>query len=140
LNYLNLKFSSQRTTLFNQKVIKRLLEKNGFEVEIAGDGLKAVEMVNQNSYDLVLMDMQMPEMDGIEATKKIRENEKNTWQHIPIIALTANAMTGDREKCEEAGMDGYASKPIDKKALFEEIRKNLVKKSTPLSVNNFMPI
>ncbi len=140
MNYLNLKFSSQRTTLFNQKVIKRLLEKNGFEVEIAGDGLKAVEMVNQNSYDLVLMDMQMPEMDGIEATKKIRENEKNTWQHIPIIALTANAMTGDREKCEEAGMDGYASKPIDKKALFEEIRKNLVKKSTPLSVNNFMPI
>lgn len=135
-----LKILVAEDNIINQKVIKRLLEKNGFEVEIAGDGLKAVEMVNQNSYDLVLMDMQMPEMDGIEATKKIRENEKNTWQHIPIIALTANAMTGDREKCEEAGMDGYASKPIDKKALFEEIRKNLVKKSTPLSVNNFMPI
>ncbi|MDQ7051628.1 MAG: response regulator [candidate division KSB1 bacterium] len=105
----------------NQKLAKRLLEKHGYEVEVAENGKKAVELWRSKPFDLILMDVQMPEMGGIEATKIIRSQEKQRGGHIPIIALTAHAMKGDEEKCLRAGMDGYATKPIRKDELFQEI-------------------
>jgi CheY-like chemotaxis protein len=96
----------------NQRLVIRLLEKRGHRVVLAVDGRQAIEALNQGSFDLVLMDVQMPEMDGLEATALIREKEKKTGKHQPIIALTAHAMTGDRDRCLAAGMDGYLTKPI----------------------------
>jgi len=96
----------------NQRLVIRLLEKRGHRVVLVVDGRQAIEALNQGSFDLVLMDVQMPEMDGLEATALIREKEKKTGKHQPIIALTAHAMTGDRDRCLAAGMDGYLTKPI----------------------------
>lgn len=96
----------------NQRLAVRLLEKRGHRVFIAGNGLEALAELAKRDYDLALMDMQMPEMDGFEATAAIREKEKLTGSHLPIIALTAHAMKGDEERCLAAGMDGYLSKPI----------------------------
>ena len=93
----------------NQKVAVRLLEKLGCRVDVAGNGLQAVEMALRHSYDMIFMDCQMPEMDGYEATQVIRQKQT---QHIPIIAMTANAMQGDKEKCLNIGMDDYVSKPV----------------------------
>jgi len=98
--------------IVNQKLVARLLEKRGHCVKIVGNGREALESLEQESYDLVLMDMQMPEMDGFEATSELRRREKQTGLHTPIVALTAHAMKGDRERCLEAGMDGYLAKPI----------------------------
>ena len=95
----------------NQKVAVRFLERMGCTVEVASNGAEGVAACQQRHFDVVLMDLQMPVMDGMTATRKIREWE--TTGHIPIIALTANAMTGDRELCEAAGMDGYLTKPIE---------------------------
>ncbi len=96
----------------NQKLTRRLLEKNGYKADVVANGIEAIEAVENGKYDLVLMDIQMPEMDGIAATHEIRKKEDVTGTHLPIIAITANAMKGDRERCLEAGMDGYLSKPI----------------------------
>jgi signal transduction histidine kinase/CheY-like chemotaxis protein len=98
--------------LINQKLTLRLLEKNGHSVDIAENGKVAVEMWQRNKYDVVLMDVLMPEMDGFEATEQIRKLEKETGRRTPIIALTANAMKGDREKCLGIGMDDYLPKPL----------------------------
>lgn len=100
----------------NQKLAASLLDKWGYQHELAENGRIAVEKYHQSSYDVILMDMQMPEMGGIEATQIIRSLESDD-QHIPIIAMTANAMQGDRERCLEAGMDYYLSKPIKSEAL-----------------------
>ncbi|HEX4950334.1 MAG TPA: response regulator, partial [Blastocatellia bacterium] len=83
----------------------------------------AVETWERQSFDAILMDMMMPEMDGLEATMRIREREKATGQHVPIIAITANVMVGDREKCLAAGMDEYISKPVDVAKLYEALDK-----------------
>ena len=107
----------------NQQVARRLLEKEGFEVVIVENGLETLEEIKQNSYDLLLMDVNMPEMDGLEATAKIRELEQGSGDHLPIIALTAGAMDGDRELCLEAGMDDYISKPIQKNALEKNLQR-----------------
>jgi two-component system, sensor histidine kinase and response regulator len=96
----------------NQTLATRLLEKQGHTVVIAGDGRETLAALDRESFDLVLMDVQMPEMDGCEATSVIRAREKDTGAHIPIIAMTARAMSGDREKCITTGMDDYVSKPV----------------------------
>ncbi len=101
--------------LVNQKVAVGLLK--GHNVVIAEDGKQALEMMQRGKFDLVFMDVQMPEMDGLEATAAIRELERKTGAHTPIIAMTASAMTGDRERCLDAGMDGYISKPFSVKEL-----------------------
>ena len=98
--------------LVNQRLVTRLLEKRGHRVTTASNGLEALEALQKEPYDLVLMDVQMPRMDGFEATAKIRKSENGTNSRIPIIALTAHAMKGDRERCLAAGMDGYLTKPI----------------------------
>ena len=96
----------------NQVLAVRLLEKRGHTVTVAGNGKEALAALEKNTFDLVLMDVQMPEMDGFEATAAIREKEKASGHHLPVIAMTAHAMAGDRERCLEAGMDDYITKPI----------------------------
>jgi two-component system, sensor histidine kinase and response regulator len=110
--------------LVNQKLIVRILEKRGYLVDMANDGKEAVEKMSHSNYDLVLMDIQMPTMDGIEATKLIRkrENKENT-KETPIIALTAHAMKGDKERFLKIGMNSYISKPIKQNELMETIEK-----------------
>jgi signal transduction histidine kinase/ActR/RegA family two-component response regulator len=106
----------------NRFLAVRLLEKQGHRVHTATNGVAAVAAIDHDRFDLALMDLQMPEMDGLEATAIIRERERATGGHLPIIALTANAMVGDQERCLAAGMDGYVSKPIDINKLLAEIR------------------
>jgi len=107
--------------LINQKIARRVLEEWGHMIEVAGNGREALTKLEHQSFDLVLMDIQMPEMDGLEATRAIRDREMDTGEHIPIIAITAHAMKGDRKRCLDAGMDGYISKPINTKELFDRI-------------------
>jgi CheY-like chemotaxis protein len=107
----------------NQKLAIRILEKRGHSVTMVADGKEALEALSENEFDAILMDVQMPEMDGLEATRAIRETERDSGKHIPIIAMTAHVMKGDRERCLEAGMDGYVSKPIKIKELFAAIEE-----------------
>ncbi len=114
--------------LVNQTVAKRMLLKGGFLVDVAENGEQAVRnFTNGTQYDLIFMDCQMPRMDGYEASRRIRELESETGaqQHVPIIALTANAMQGDREKCIQAGMDDYIPKPVKKEMLYKMIERYL---------------
>jgi CheY-like chemotaxis protein len=107
----------------NQKLAVRLLEKQGHQVVVASNGCEAVRAALEQPFDLVLMDVQMPEMSGLEAAAAIRASEKVSGSHIPIIALTAHAMTGDRDQCVGAGMDDYLSKPIRPEDLYEAIAR-----------------
>jgi CheY-like chemotaxis protein/HPt (histidine-containing phosphotransfer) domain-containing protein len=103
----------------NQKVAQVILMKSGYECDVVADGREALEALEKYDYDAVLMDVQMPVMDGLEATKAIRANPR--WRQLPVIATTAHAMAGDKERCLEAGMDDYISKPINAKDLVERI-------------------
>lgn len=105
----------------NQMLAVRLLEKKGHTVVLAETGKAALQALEQQNFDLALMDVQMPEMDGFEATKAIRQREKISGKHLPIIAMTANAMIGDKERCLESGMDGYVAKPLSVERLFATI-------------------
>ena len=105
----------------NQMLAGRLLEKRGHSVQVVENGREALEKLKTADFDLVLMDVQMPVMGGFDATAAVREMEKGTGRHIPIVALTARAMKGDRERCLAAGMDGYIGKPIRAEELFEQI-------------------
>jgi PAS domain S-box-containing protein len=105
----------------NQVLAVRLLEKRGHSVVLVETGKAALKALQTESFDLALMDIQMPEMDGLEATARVREHERATGMHIPIVAMTAHAMTGDKERCLEAGMDAYISKPLSVKELFATI-------------------
>ena len=109
--------------LVNQKVITGLLRRKGFRMETAGDGSQALAMLEHHKFDAILMDVQMPVMDGLEATRRIRAQER--WQEIPIVAMTAHAMSGDRERCLAAGMDVYLSKPINSSELFRVLESLL---------------
>jgi CheY-like chemotaxis protein len=101
----------------NQVLAKRILQKWGHSVEIAENGEEAIACWTAGDYDLILMDVQMPVMDGIAATRRIRDAESRTHSHIPIVAMTAHAMKGDRTRCIEAGMDGYLAKPFRQQEL-----------------------
>jgi PAS domain S-box-containing protein len=119
----------------NQRLVSRLLEKRGHRVTVTANGREAVEALANQTFDLVLMDVQMPEMDGFEATMAIREREKHNGAYIPIIALTAHAMKGDKDRCLAAGMDGYLAKPIRSQELDEVLEKYIAlrKESTNAS-------
>jgi len=103
--------------IVNQIVARRLLEKQGFRVEVVCNGKEALQALQRRRYDLVLMDVQMPEMDGVEATRTFRQMEQAGGAHVPIVALTADHGPENRQRCLDAGMDGYILKPIDMKAL-----------------------
>jgi CheY-like chemotaxis protein len=105
----------------NQRLAEHLLRGRGHFVTIANNGREALEILERQRFDLALVDVQMPEMDGLQLTAAIREKEKRTAEHLPIIAMTAYAMKGDRERCLEAGMDDYVAKPINSNQLFETI-------------------
>lgn len=107
--------------LVNQRVAVGFLERRGHKVVVVGDGQQAIEALERESFDLILMDVQMPTMDGFAATAAIRRREKTSGQHLPIIAMTANAMKGDRERCLAAGMDDYVAKPIEANTLFAAV-------------------
>jgi PAS domain S-box-containing protein len=109
--------------IVNQKVAMRMLEKLGCRVDVVANGREALDVLEQHPYDLVFMDCQMPELDGYAATKAVREREQQTGSHIPIIAMTANALQGDRETCLEAGMDDYVSKPVQAAELLAMLQK-----------------
>ncbi len=112
--------------IINQRLAQVLLKKLGHTVTVANDGREAVDLFEAEAFDLVLMDVQMPRMDGFEATAMIRAKEKQTGRHIPIVALTAHAMTGDEQRCLAAGMDGYLTKPIQQKALWAALDKVVI--------------
>jgi PAS domain S-box-containing protein len=105
----------------NQKLVLTLLRQRGHQVVVVGNGRQAVERSAAQPFDVILMDLQMPELGGLEATAAIRAREREAGGHVPIIALTAHAMSGDRERCLEAGMDGYVSKPLRPQELFSAI-------------------
>jgi len=124
--------------LVNQKVAVQLLQRRGHRATVATNGREAVEAweKDRGAFDLILMDIQMPEMDGYEATATIRAKEKQTGRHIPIIAMTANAMKGDRDTCLAAGMDGYVAKPVRAKELYEAIEQASVALLAPAKEKN----
>jgi PAS domain S-box-containing protein len=119
LNNLRILLAEDNTV--NQRIAVRILEKLGWKITVANNGQEALNILNDQTFDVILMDDNMPLLTGIEATQVIRREEKQTGLHVPIIAMTANAMAGDREKYIASGMDGYVSKPIDRNLLYGEI-------------------
>ncbi len=113
---------------FNQKLVEALLKQRGHSVAITGNGKEALKALEKETFDLVLMDVQMPEMSGLEATARIREKEQVTGSHIPIVAMTAHAMKGDQKRFLDAGMDGYITKPLQRQIFFETI-ENLARET-----------
>jgi CheY-like chemotaxis protein len=107
----------------NQRVVDYFLKGRGCNLSYAGNGREAIEMYEKNHYDIILMDIQLPEMNGLEATVEIRKREELTGKHTPIIALTAYALNGDRERFLSLGIDEYLSKPVNEKELIETINK-----------------
>jgi PAS domain S-box-containing protein len=105
----------------NQVLALSLLNKMGHEVTVVEDGQRAIHALESKNFDLVVMDLQMPGMDGLEATRRIRENERSTGKHVPILAMTAHVMEGDRRRCISEGMDGYLGKPVKKEELLQAI-------------------
>jgi two-component system sensor histidine kinase/response regulator len=127
-------------SLFNQKLAVGLLEKRGHKVTVANNGREGVECIAAHEFQLVLMDIQMPEMDGLEATRRIREMEVGSDRHLPIIAMTAQAMIGDRERCLGAGMDAYLVKPIRAHQLYETIQAVMADLPAPSEPVRIAPV
>ena len=113
----------------NQILVRKMLSKLNYDCDIANNGIEALEILNKNTYKLILMDCQMPELDGYETTRRIREIERQSNRHIPVVALTANIMKGDREKCLAAGMDDYLGKPVNLSTLEKMLSKWLKSES-----------
>jgi CheY-like chemotaxis protein len=122
-NHRRLRILLAEDNVVNQKVAAHLIEKLGHTVEIAGNGVEAICALDNGEFDLVFMDVQMPEMDGIEATARIRAKETTSGRRQPIIAMTAHVMKGDKDLCLNAGMDGYITKPISSDAMRDVIDK-----------------
>jgi CheY-like chemotaxis protein len=123
----------------NQRVLCHILKKRGHSAVVANDGLEALAALARQDFDLVLMDVQMPEMDGFQATAAIRESERNAGRHQKIFALTAHAMKGDEERCVAAGMDGYLSKPIQLLRLAEVLDQAMSECGIPHEEANDVP-
>ena len=117
----------------NQLVATRMLAKLGYRNDVANNGREAIDAITVGAYDAVLMDCQMPEMDGYEATRQLRRAEAGTDRHLPVIAMTAAAMTGDREACLEAGMDDYITKPVSVDAISEVLERWILRQAVPES-------
>jgi CheY-like chemotaxis protein len=135
-----LKILLAEDNLVNQKLASRLLEKRNHSVTVVLNGREALAALEKNHFDLVFMDMQMPDMDGFEATTILREQEKSTGRHQPVIAITALAMNGDRERCMAVGMDGYLSKPIRSQELDELLDSFLVSREDLSTEKDAIPI
>jgi CheY-like chemotaxis protein len=118
----------------NQQLAKHIMQSWGFTVDVAANGKEAVEKVEENSYDLILMDIQMPEMDGMQATENIRRLKDATKAATPIVALTANLLNGDGDRYLQKGMNDYLPKPLDEQRLFQLISKNLLDGPEPVSI------
>jgi CheY-like chemotaxis protein len=119
----------------NQRLAVRLLEKHGHRVTLVDNGREAVEQHAREHFDAILMDVQMPVMDGLESTRLIRIQEQGSSHHTPIIALTAHALFGDRERCLAAGMDEYLAKPIQASNLYAILEKlTAISAETPVNV------
>ena len=129
--HLPLRILLAEDNVVNQKLASHLLESRGHIVTVAGDGERALEAVEQQRFDLILMDVQMPVMDGLEATAILRRRESATGKHTPVIAMTAHAMVGDRQRFLESGMDGYIAKPVHAHELFEAIQTVLSHAAQP---------
>lgn len=119
-------------SLVNQRLAVGLLERHGHRITIANNGREALEMAAQDGFDVILMDVQMPELDGLSATQQIRERERTTGRHVPIVAMTAHALKGDRERCLAAGMDEYVSKPVRERQLLTALGTVLGEELPPL--------
>ena len=135
INYRSLgkkKILVAEDTSVNQFLVRRIIEGWGLEVDIANNGQEALLMVQEGEYDLVLMDIQMPVMDGIEATRHIRQLPQSLKETIPIVALTANFLKGDREKYRAAGMNDFLPKPFNESALFVVVSNNLQQQGVPI--------
>jgi two-component system, sensor histidine kinase and response regulator len=124
----------------NRLLAIRLLEKRGHSVAVAGNGREALEAMEQRSFDVVLMDLEMPEMSGLEATAAIRRREERTGTHIPIIVMTAHAMIGDLERCLAAGMDAYVSKPVRAEELYAALENVMPDQSVAAPVQLDPPL
>jgi signal transduction histidine kinase/CheY-like chemotaxis protein len=122
-NVLHLHILLAEDNTVNQVLAVRLLEKRGHKVTVAANGKEALAAIEKDSFDVVFMDVQMPEMDGFEATERIRANEKASGNHLPVIAMTAHAMSGDKERCLQAGMDDYLTKPIRSQELDDVLKR-----------------
>lgn len=137
---INYKSLGHRTVLvvddieMNQQLAKHIMQSWGFTVDVAANGKEAVQKVEANTYDLVLMDIQMPEMDGMQATEKIRKLKDTTKASTPIVALTANLLNGDGDRYLQKGMNDYLPKPLDEQRLFHLISKNLADVPQPVSI------
>src|SRR5205823_1458721 len=119
----SLKVLLAEDNVINQQVAVGLLTRRGHQVAVTSNGRQALEAIERTSFDILLMDLQMPEMGGFEATAAIRQRERQTGGHLRIIAMTAHAMNGDRERCLAAGMDAYLPKPIDRDTLFTVVEQ-----------------
>jgi CheY-like chemotaxis protein len=126
--------------LVNQRVAGGLLRRRGHDVTIVQNGREALDAIERESFDIVLMDVQMPEIGGIEATQAIRIREQETGRHLRIVAMTAHAMNGDRERCLAAGMDGYLSKPVDQKMLFAVVEQEYTAADQPAAAASAEPL
>jgi two-component system, sensor histidine kinase and response regulator len=121
----------------NRLLVVRLLEKHGHSVVVASNGREALERLEQQRFDVALMDVQMPEIGGFEATTTLRERERLRGGHLPVVAMTAHAMKGDRERCLAAGMDEYLAKPIQPSTLFECLERVAIGRAAPGSADLF---
>ena len=124
--------------LVNQKVVLAILRKKGYRIDVANDGRECLEKLEASRYDLVLMDVQMPVLDGLETTRLIRREAR--WDYLPIVAMTAHAMNGDRERCLQAGMNAYISKPVQPAHLVATVERQAARRMPAAPATSSTPL